>query len=183
MAGVQKHPLRALTPQEEQELQRVAKATSERLDVVKRARALLKVRAGQCFTDAAREAGYKSGDSISQLVDRFNQQGLWALFIAPGRGRKVTYTNAQRARIVQEVQRVPDREEDGTATWSLSTLERALRKEALPQVGATTIRQVLHEAGFAFGKTRTWCPTGTALRKRKAGTVTVQDPAAPEKKG
>ncbi len=108
MAGVQKHPLRALTPQEEQELQRVAKATSERLDVVKRAKALLEVRAGQCFTDAARQAGYKSGDSISQLVDRFNQQGLGALFIAPGRGRKVTYTNAQRARIVQEVQRVPD---------------------------------------------------------------------------
>ena len=80
------------------------------------------------------------------------------------------------------MQRVPDREEDGTATWSLSTLERALRKEALPQVGATTIRQVLHEAGFAFGKTRTWCPTGTAIRKRKAGTVMVQDPAAPEKK-
>ena len=182
MAGVQKHPLRALTPQEEQELQRVAKATSERLDVVKRARALLAVKAGQCFTDAAKQAGYKSGASISQLVDRFNQQGLRALFIAPGRGRKVTYTHAQRARMVQEVQRVPDREEDGTATWSLSTLERALRKEALPQVGATTIRYVLHEAGFAFGKTRTWCPTGTAIRKRKAGTVTVQDPAAPEKK-
>jgi transposase len=182
MAGAQKHPLRALTAQEEQELQRVEKATSERLDVVKRARALLAVRAGQCFRDAAREAGYQSGDSISQLVDRFNQQGLGALFIAPGRGRKVTYTNAQRARMVQEVQRVPDREEDGTATWSLSTLERALRKEALPQVGATTIRQVLHEAGFAFGKTRTWCPTGTAIRKRKAGTVTVQDPAAAEKK-
>lgn len=182
MAGAQKHPLRALTAQEEQELQRVEKATSERLDVVKRARALLAVRAGQCLRDAAREAGYQSGDSISQLVERFNQQGLGALFIAPGRGRKVTYTNAQRARMVQEVQRVPDREEDGTATWSLSTLERALRKEALPQVGATTIRQVLHEAGFAFGKTRTWCPTGTAIRKRKAGTVTVQDPAAPEKK-
>jgi transposase len=182
MAGVQKHLLRALTPQEEQELQRVAKATSERLDVVKRAKALLEVRAGQCFTAAARAAGYKSGDSISRLVERFNQQGLRALLIAAGRGRKVTYTPAQRERIVQEVRREPDRQEDGTATWSLSTLERALRKAALPQVGATTIRQVLHEAGYAFGKTRTWGPTGTAIRKRKAGTVTVQDPAAAEKK-
>ena len=182
MAGAQKHPLRAFMPQEEQELQRIEKATSERLDVVKRARALLSVRAGRSYSDAAREAGYKSGDSISQLVERFNQQGLGALLLAPGRGRKGTYTHAQRARMVQEVQRVPDREQDGTATWSLSTLERALRKAALPQVGATTIRQVLHEAGYAFGKTRTWCPTGTALRKRKAGIVTVQDPAAPEKK-
>lgn len=45
----------------------------------------------------------------------------------------MTYTKAQRARIVQEVQRAPDRKEDGTATWSLKTLERALRKAALPQ--------------------------------------------------
>src|SRR5205823_6161497 len=61
------------------------------------------------------------------------------------------------------------------------TLQRALRIAGLPRVGATTIRRVLHAAGYAFGKTRTWCPTGTALRKRKAGLVTVHDPAAQEK--
>lgn len=176
------HPLRALTQEEEQALQRTAKATSERVDVVKRAKALLVVQAGKPYTQAAHEAGYKNGDSISQLVERFNQQGLAALQIAPGRGRKETYTSEQRARIMAEVQRVPDREKDGTATWSLSTLERALRKQALPQVSATTIGEVLHESGYAFGKTRTWCPTGTALRVRKTGTVKVEDPKAQEKK-
>lgn len=100
MGKEQKHPLRALMPQEEQEFHRIAKATSERLDVVKRARALLAVQTGQSFTDAARETGYRSGDSISQLVERFNQQGLSALLIAPGRGRKPTSTPEQRARIV-----------------------------------------------------------------------------------
>ena len=182
MGKEQKHPLRALTPQEEQELQRIAKATSERLDVVKRARALLSVQAGLSFTDAAGKAGYKSGDSISQLVERFNRQGLEALLIAPGRGRKPTYTSEQRARIVAEIQREPDRQADQTATWSLMLLRQALRKTELPHVAKETIRVTLHEVGYAFGKTRTWCPTGTALRKRKAGIVTVQDPAAPEKK-
>lgn len=176
------HPLRALTPTEARALQRIAKATSERLDVVKRAQALLAVHAGQGFTQAAEAAGYNSGDSVSQLVARFNQRGLAALQIAPGRGRKVTYTAAQRERIVQELQRAPDRKADTTATWSLKTLEHALRKEALPQVGKSTIREVLHEAGYHFGKSRTWCPTGTAIRVRKAGTVTVQDPKAREKK-
>src|SRR5260221_12694351 len=114
MGKEQKHPLRALTPQEEQELQRLAKATSERVDVVKRARALLSVRAGQSFTDAAREAGYTSGDSISQLVERFNEQGLEALLIEPGRGRKVTYKNAKRAHIVAEVQEKQYRQADQT---------------------------------------------------------------------
>jgi transposase len=114
-------------------------------------------------------------------VERFNQRGLAALQIASGRGRKETYTAEQRARILAEVQRIPDREKDGTATWSLSTLEQALREEALPQISATTIRDVLHESGYAFGKTRTWCPTGTALRVRNAGTVRVEDPKAQEK--
>ena len=175
------HPLRTLTQEEEQALQRIVRATSERIDVVKRARAILVVQTGKPYTQAAQQTGYKSGDSISQLVERFNQWGLAALLIAPGRGRKETYTPLERERIVQEFRRVPDREDDVTATWSLMTLRNALRKEALPSVGASTIREVRHEAGYRFGKTRTWCPTGTALRVRKAGTVTVQDPKAGEK--
>jgi transposase len=175
------HPLRTLSQEEEQALQRIVKATSERVDVVKRAKAILAVQAGKPYTQAAQEAGYKSGDSISQLVERFNQRGLAALLIAPGRGRKETYTLEQRHRIMQELERPPDREEDQTATWSLMTLRNALRKEALPGVGVSRVREVLYEAGYHFGKTRTWCPTGTAIRVRKAGTVKVQDPKAGEK--
>ena len=48
-------------------------------------------------------------------------------------------------------------------------------------MSASTIRAVLHDAGYRFGKTRTWCPTGTAVRKRPEGPVTVQDPRAGEK--
>ena len=175
------HPLRTLSQEEEQALQRLVKATSERVDVVKRAKAILAVRAGKTYTKAAQEAGYKSGDSVSQLVERFNQQGLATLLIAPGRGRKQTYTREQRQRILQEFRRAPEREEDQTASWSLMTLRNALRKEALPEVGVSTVREVLQEAGYRFGKTRTWCPTGSAIRVRKAGTVTVQDPKATEK--
>jgi transposase len=177
------HPLRAMTPEEERAVQRMAKASSERIDVVQRAQALLAVRAGQSYTHAAGAAGYQSGDSVGQLVERFNQQGLAALHIAGGRGRTAQYTAAQRDRILQELQRVPDRQADGTATWSLKTLERALRREALPRVSASTIRAVLQEAGYRFGKTRTWCPTGTAVRTRAGGLVTVQDPKAGEKSG
>jgi transposase len=176
------HPLRPMTPEEERLLQRTAKASSERLDRVKRAQAILAIRAGHTYTQAAQEAGYTSGDSVSHLVERFNQQGLAALQIASGRGRKPTYTSDQRACVLDAVQRTPDRERDGTATWSLATLERALRQTVLPQMSATTIADILHDAGYVFGKTRTWCPTGTALRIRKTGIVQVADPKAPEKK-
>jgi len=182
MAHPQKDPLRALSEQEERELQRIVKATSERQDVIRRAKALLAVAAGQPFTQAAHEADVKSGDGVGKLVKRFNQQGLCALWVAAGRGRKLTYTSEQRARIVAEVQREPDREQDQTATWSLMTLRGALRKQALPQVGASTIREVLHEAGYSYQRTRTWVHTGYALRKRKSGTVTTYDEQTPEKK-
>lgn len=111
----QKEPLRAFTRQEQQELQRVVKATSERVDVVKRATSLLGVAAGQSWSKASRQAGM-SRQAVGELVKRFNARGLAALEIAPGRGRKVTYTSAQQARMLAEVQRVPDREADGTAT-------------------------------------------------------------------
>jgi transposase len=182
MSKMQKDPLRELTLQEEQALQKFAKSTSERMDVVKRAHALLSVGAGKSYTEAAEVAGYKSNDTISRLVSRFNQRGLLALSIASGRGCKPTYTSAQQTRILAEVQRKPDHKEDETGTWSLMTLRRALRKSALPHIGAETIRQVLHDSGYSFQRTRTWCRTGYALRKRKSGTVTVYDPETPEKK-
>jgi transposase len=183
MAHPQKDPLRQLSGQEERELHRIVKATSERLDVIHRARALLGVEAGFSFTEAAHEAGLKSGDGVGKLVKRFNEHGLAALVVAAGRGRKRTYKSEQQARILAEVQRVPDRQEDQTATWSLSTLRRALRRSALPHIANETIRHVLHEHGYSYQRTRTWCRTGYALRKRKSGTVTVYDVETPEKKG
>jgi transposase len=182
MSKVQKDPLRGLTTKEQHILEKMVKSTSERVDVVKRAKAVLSVRSGKSYTEAAKEAGYQSNDTVSQLVSRFNQHGLSALGIAGGRGRKPTYTSSQQAQILREVQRTPERKEDQTATWSLSTLQGALRKKGLPRIAKETIRGVLHGSGYRYQRTRTWCHTGYGLRKRKSGTVTVYDEQTPEKK-
>ncbi len=183
MGPRQKEGLRPLTLAEQRELKTITKASSERLDRVRRATAVLAVAGGQAFEAAAREAGLRSGTTVSKLVRRFNQDGRGALRIAGGRGRRPTYDAAARARIVATAQRPPDRKTDGTATWSLSTLEKTVRREGLPRVGATTIRRVLHDAGSSYQRTRTWCPTGTAQRTRKAGVVQVVDPQTEEKRG
>jgi transposase len=183
MGPMQKERLRPLTIAEQGELQAIVKASSERVDRVQRATALLAVARGETFAGAARTAGYRSVGAVTYLVRRFNRVGQAALGIAAGRGRRPTYDAAVRARIVATAQRPPDRKVDGTATWSLSTLERTIRREGLPHVGATTIRRVLHDAGSSYQRTRTWCPTGTAQRKRKAGVVQVVDPQTEEKRG
>lgn len=181
MSTPQKEPLRPLTVQETQELQRVVKASSERVDTVRRAKALLALTKGESFTQAAAQAGYKEADSVCKLVRRFHRRGLAALSIAAGRGRKATYTSQERQLVLEELRRDPDREQDQSATWSLNLLQRALRRDGLPAIGASTIRRILHKAGYVFGRSRTWCRTGTAVRVRKAGAVTVHDPQAQEK--
>jgi transposase len=151
------------------------------VDTVKRAKALLAAADGRTFTQAGSLSGL-SREAVSQLIERFNQRGLAVLIIAPGRGRKPTYETEARGRVVQEVQRKPDRVSDQSATWSLKLLERALRRASFPTIGATTIGRILHEEGYSLQRDRTWCETGSALRKRKDGTYRVRDPHAQKKK-
>ncbi len=180
----QKEPLRALSEAERAWLERVSRSQSETAAVVARAKALLAVAGGKSFAVAAREAGRRSGDAVCTLVARFNREGLAALEPRHGGGPAPTYTAAERARILAEFARTPDREKDGTATWSLSTLQRALRRapDGLPKVSTYTILGVLHEAGYTWQKDRTWCRTGRVLRRRKEGTVEVTDPDAEAKR-
>ena len=78
----------------------VGKASSERVDRVRRARALRSVADTGSFAQAARRAGFRSAPAVADLVRRFTRQGVAALDIAAGRGRRPTYGRAARAQIV-----------------------------------------------------------------------------------
>jgi len=184
MTRRQKDPLRSLTADERSELERVSRAGSERADRVAHAKVLLAVADGARLDDAARRAGRRSRHAVAYLVARFNAGGLTALERRHGGGPATQYGERERARILREFRRAPDRERDGTATWSLMTLQRALREapDGLPQVSTWTILGVLGNAGYTWQESRTWCHTGTVVRKRKAGSVEVTDPDTTPKK-
>jgi hypothetical protein len=179
----QREPLRRLSRAERAALQRIAKSTSERVDQVRRATALLAVAHTGVFIDAAREAGLHSGTTVADLVARFNRHGLAAVRIARGRGRRSMYVASARAQIVATAQRSPNRRTEGTATWPLSTPTADLTPRKLPDP-----RHQHHSARAA--RRRQFvpahahvCPNGTAQRKRKAGVVTVVDPQTEVKRG
>ena len=180
----QKDPLRPLTDEERKVLEQLSRAQSEPASHVARAKALLAVATGQSYTAAAWSAGRRSGDAVSQLVTRFNREGLAAIAPRHGGGARPIYGSDERERILKEARRTPDRERDGTATWSLTTLQRALRQapDGLPQVSTYTIWIVLREAGFSWQASQTWSETGKIKRKRKSGVVDVTDPDAEPKK-
>lgn len=184
MPARQKTPLRPLTPDERLHLDHLSRSRTDPAAQVARAKELLAVAGGTSFEGAARLAGRKSGDAVAHLVARFNRDGIDALIERHGGGQPKRYTEAEQERILRETRRVPDRNQDGTATWSLTTLHRALRRapDGLPEISTYTIWCVLHDAGFVWTKDQSWCETGTVVRKRKSGTVTVVDPDAAAKK-
>jgi transposase len=176
--------LRELTADERTVLEEVSRARQEPASHVARAKALLAVAAGQSYVAAAHGVGRQNGDWVRTVVVRFNREGLAALQPGHGGGPGVRYGAAEQARIVAEARRPPQRDADGTAVWSLTTLQRALRRapDGLPTISTYTIWWVLRDAGWSWQRSRTWCDTGTVQRKRKAGTVTVIDPDAAAKK-
>lgn len=182
MSRRQKYPLRPLRVGERQELDRLSRSHSEPASHVARAKALLAVAQGASYTAAARLAGRKSGDAVSYLVRCFNVEGLQAVAPRHGGGPQMVYGPAERERILAEARRQPDRERDGTATWSMTSLQRALRQQDMPKISTYTIWQVLTAAGLRWQHTRTWCTTGTVWRKRKGRMVLVHDPDTEAKK-
>jgi transposase len=185
MTRRQKDPLRALTDDERAALSRLSRSRSAPVAQVARATALLAVADGASYTAAARRVGRRHGDAVAAWVARFNREGRAAVVPRHGGGPRVRYAEEQRRRILAEAERVPDRERDGTATWSLSTLRTALRhaEDGLPAVSTYTIWHTLHAAGLSWQQRRTWCSTGVVLRKgKRGGTVAVSDGDAAAKK-
>ena len=178
------HPLRQLSEEEQEDLTAISRERNAPAEWVIRAKIILSVSQGKDYQAAAAEVGRRDGDRVSALVKRFNEEGPAALASRHGGGPAVKYGVAERERIVREVQRTPTCEQDGTATWSLSTLQRCLREAeaGLAQVSEFTIRKALLEAGYSWQGSRTWCRTGQVVRQRKAGAVVVTDPDCEAKK-
>ena len=117
---------------------------------------------------------------MSHRVARFDRDGRAALDPRHAGGHTPTDDTTARDRILREAARTPTPDADGTGTWSLTLSQRTLRTapDGLPNVSTYTTWRVLRGARYSYQRTRTWCPTGTAVRTRKSGTVTVTDPDA-----
>ena len=103
------------------------------------------------------QAGRHERRWVSQLVERFHHRGVQALSIAPGRGRKPTYTEQDHEQILQEIQRHPTWEVNQCTIWSLSLLQRSLQAKGVLDISPRTIRRVLLAHGWKYQPTtRTW---------------------------
>jgi hypothetical protein len=181
MGRAQQETLRTLRAAEQQMVEASVTASSERVDRVRRARAVRVGAETGNLAEAARQAGYRRGTPVAHVVQRFNRRGLAALTIAAGGGPRPTHAGAARAPIVAVAQEPPRRREDQTATWALRTVQRRRRHEGRERRGTSPLRGVLQDAGRASPRPRTWGPTGTAVRPRTRGAVPGSEPQTEEK--
>lgn len=56
--------------------------------------------------------------------------------------------------IVTTAHAQPERRQDGTATGSLGTVQRRLRRDGMERVGRRTIRRVVQDAGSSYQRRR-----------------------------
>jgi len=184
MTRRKKAPLRPLSHEEQNQLEKLSRSQSQSSASVMRAKAILAVAQGSDYTSAAQQVGLHCGDTVSKWVNRFNIEGLASMLPRHGGGAIVQYGELEKQRILTEFQRQPERHTDGTATWSVVTLQRALRRapDGLAHLSSYTLWQVLKEAGYSWQHSRSWLRTGQAKRIRKGRLVIVTDPDAMAKK-
>src|SRR5262249_262682 len=147
MSRRKKDPLRQLSDEERDALTQLSRSQAAPAAHVARARLLLQVASGSDYQDAARAVGRRPADAASPLAGPFNPEGLAAVQPRHAGGRPRTYDRQARDRILREARRTPTPEGDGTASWSLKALQKALRRAAdgLPAVSTYTLWEVLHE--------------------------------------
>ena len=182
MSRKKKDPLRAISEDEYALLEKLSRSLSEPSTRVARAKALLAVRQNFSYQEAAVLSGRLSAQAISQLVSRFNQEGIAALDLKHGGGPEKIYGPEVRNKILEIISTPPDRKRNGTATWSLSTLQKHLEKTEIGHMSTYTLWKILHDANYSFQKDRTWIKTGIVNRKRGGRVVEVEDPDSEAKK-
>src|SRR5262249_13083678 len=152
MSRRKKDPLRDLTADERRGLTRISRPPAPPALGGPPGKNLLAVAPGHAYQAPPPPGGPPPPAPAAPLRPPVNAGGTAAVPPRHGGGRRPTYGPEARGRIAAEAARAPTPERDGTATWSLTTLRRALRAapDGLPRVSTYTIRGALHEAGTGY---------------------------------
>src|SRR3954465_15893929 len=126
MSRRQKDPLRPMSAEERAVLSRLSRSRGAPAAQVARAAALLAVADGQSYTAAARRVGRRDSDTVARWVAGVHRDGPGAPLRRKGGGPPDGSADDEQRRILAEAARVPDRDRDGTAWGSLSTLRSPL---------------------------------------------------------
>jgi transposase len=135
------------SPENRQELERLAASRTEPIQKVERARMVLGCLDGRRMQDIAQQYQTRP-NTVIKWRQRFDSLGLSGLEDAPRPGAKKIYDEAFRNRVLAMLEQSPPA---GQAGWDGESLARALNGSA------DAVWRVLRKEGICLQRQRSWC--------------------------
>ena len=150
--------VRELTDEEHARIERLCRAQSAPLRLVRRTWIIKLSGEGKTVPTIARELKL-AAPTVRDCIRRFDANGMFGLEDAPRSGRPYKYVEDQRSRVIAKARSVPPKPEGDdvppTCHWTLDQLQRELNKEGLP-IKRSQIRRILKAEHIKWQKPRTW---------------------------
>lgn len=149
--------LRHLTPEEEKEVQRLARSQTAAIRQVQRARIIARMLEDPALsaTEAGRRAGLSNAVG-AKWVRRFNEEGLAGLEDRPRSGRPRTHSEAVRSKLVELALQKPSSLGYPFALWTLERLQAAFFEREGVHLSDSTIWTWMDEEGFRWKRQQSW---------------------------
>jgi transposase len=151
-------PLRALTTEEKNEIQRLVASRKESIRLVQRAQIIAGMAADPelTATEAGVRAGFKSNAVGTIWVKRFNEEGVAGLEDRPRAGRKPTHSQAVRSALIGLALQKPRSLGYPFELWTLERLQSAFEERQGVHLSDSTIWTWVEEEGFKWKRQQSW---------------------------
>jgi transposase len=179
--------LRALADEEREKIERLVRAQSAPVRLVRRARIIQLAAQGLTAPAIAQQLGV-SEKAVRQRLERFALEGMGGLDDKLRSGRPRTYTEDVYSRVVAKARGLPPKPEDGeeevppTCHWTLDRLQAELANDGLA-IKRSQIRRILKAEHIKWQKPRTWLestdPDFAEKRGLSSGSTPIRRRTAP----
>jgi transposase len=149
---------RALTDEERGKLERLTRAQSAPVRLVRRAQSIWLAAQGLSASAISHQLGV-SEKAVRHRVHRVATAGLDGLDDAPRSGRPRTYDEETDSRVIAKARARPPKPAEGelppTCHWTLDRLQQELARDGLT-IKRSQIRRLLRAEHIKWQKPRTW---------------------------
>jgi transposase len=147
--------LRAVTPEEQRVITKLAHSQTASARLVERAKILHLASQGQTVPQIAEAVGLNE-KTVRKWFKRFEQQGLAGLEDAPRSGAPTRYTPENKARVLEAALTRPSDLNLEFSCWTFDRLAVYVRERLGIRMKKTRIFEILQEEGLRWRQQETW---------------------------
>lgn len=147
--------LRELSEEEREELSKRRRSRTAAKRDIDRATMILMRSEGKSTGVIAHDMGCRQ-ETVTKWVKRFNEAGLAGLKDQVGRGRRATYSEAERGQMIAVARTSPQQLGQPYGYWSLRRLTQYLAQHHQLNVSKSHLERILEEEGLRWYQEKTY---------------------------